>query len=152
MNKKTIEEYIENIYVLEKKHGKARTGLIASRMGIKDSSVTEMIQKLEGKGLVKYERYHGVNLTTAGKKMADELMNKHKIIADFLEIIGVKRELAEIDACQIEHHVSVKTMDRLEKFVDFINKAPQDPRWIDHFEHFVETGERKECVLYDGEE
>ncbi|MFO7991037.1 MAG: metal-dependent transcriptional regulator [Thermoplasmata archaeon] len=145
MKKKTIEEYIEKIYVIEKTNGRARTGVIAVEMGVKDSSVTEMMQKLEEKGLVEYEPYHGVTLTDSGEEIADELMKRHKVIADFLEIIGVERELAEIDACRIEHHVSAETMDRLEKFVEFINDAPQDPRWIEHFNHFVETGERDEC-------
>ncbi len=149
MKKKTIEEYIEKIYVIEKGDGRARTGVIALEMGVKDSSVTEMMQKLEDKGLVEYKPYHGVTLTDSGQVIADELMKKHDVIADFLEIIGVKRELAEIDACQIEHHVSVKTMDRLEKFVEFINDAPQDPRWIEHFDHYVDTGERVECNFYE---
>ncbi len=145
---KTIEEYIEKIYVIEKKNGRARTGVIALEMGIKDSSVTEMMQKLEERGLVEYEPYYGVTLTNSGKEIAHELMKRHKVIADFLEIIGVKRELAEIDACQMEHHVSAKTMDRLEKFVEFINDAPKNPKWIEHFEHYLETGERMECELY----
>ncbi|MFW6141243.1 MAG: metal-dependent transcriptional regulator [Candidatus Saliniplasma sp.] len=149
MKKKTMEEYIEKIYVIEKRNGRARTGVIALEMGIKDSSVTEMMQKLEDKGLVEYKPYHGVTLTDSGQTIADELMKRHDVIADFLEIIGVKRDLAEIDACQIEHHVSTKTMDRLEKFVEFINDAPQDPRWIEHFDHYVETGERVECNFYE---
>ncbi|MFO8109652.1 MAG: metal-dependent transcriptional regulator [Thermoplasmata archaeon] len=148
---KTVEEYIETIYVIEKRDGRARTGVIALEMGIKDSSVTEMMQKLEERGFVDYEPYHGVNLTDTGKDIARELMKRHKVIADFLEIIGVKPELAEIDACQIEHHVSSKTMDRLEKFVEFINEAPKDPKWIKHFEHYLETGERVECDLYGNE-
>lgn len=139
MKEKTIEEYLETIYILERKEGRARTGMIASEMNVKPPSVTEMLQKLENEGLVRYESYHGVSLSTSGKKRAQELMKNHKVIADFLEIIGVERELAEIDACQIEHHVSTKTIERLEKFVKFVYDAPHEPKWVEQFKHYSKT-------------
>ena len=145
MRKKTIEEYIETIWILEKREGRAHTGMIASEMAVKPPSVTEMLRKLQDEGLVKYELYTGAILTPLGKKMARELMRKHKLIADFIVILGIERELAEIDACQIEHHVSSKTMERLEKFVEFVHGAPQDPKWIEHFKRYCETGERSMC-------
>jgi DtxR family Mn-dependent transcriptional regulator len=119
MRHKTIEEYIETISVLEQKHGRAQTGMIAACMGVKPPSITEMLQKLEKEGLVHYESYNGAVLTGSGKKMARELMQKHRIIANLLEILGIDRELAEVDACEIEHHVSGKTLKRLEQFVEF---------------------------------
>lgn len=119
MRYKTIEEYIETIYVLELKHGRAQTGMIAARMGVKPPSITEMLGKLEREGLISYESYTGATLTASGKAMARELMHTHKVIADLLEILGIDRTLAEADACQIEHHVSKETVARLEEFVKF---------------------------------
>lgn len=119
MRHKTIEEYIETIFVLEQQNGRAQTGMIAAQMGVKPPSITEMLQKLEREGLIHYESYNGATLTSSGKKMARELMQKHRIIADLLEILGIDRELAEVDACQIEHHVSTRTVKRLEQFVVF---------------------------------
>jgi len=119
MRHKTIEEYIETIFVLEQRNGRAQTGMIAAQMGVKPPSITEMLQKLDSEGLIHYESYDGATLTRSGKKMARDLMQKHRIIADFLEIFGIDRELAEADACQIEHHVSTKTLKRLEQFVEF---------------------------------
>jgi DNA-binding MarR family transcriptional regulator len=57
MKKKTIEEYIELIHILEKKDGHAHTGTIAAEMEIKAPSVTQMLQKLEKEGLVRYQSY-----------------------------------------------------------------------------------------------
>ncbi len=148
MKRKTTEEYIETIYVLQNRDGYAQTGKISSEMSVRPSSVTEMLQKLNEEGYIKYEPYKGAILTDFGKKIARELMKKHKIIADFLEIIGIERELAEADACQIEHHVTVKTLERLGKFVEFINNAPKEPKWIEHFNHYIKTGKRKECTFY----
>jgi DtxR family Mn-dependent transcriptional regulator len=148
MKRKTTEEYIETIYVLQNRDGSAKTGEISSEMSVRPSSVTEMLQKLQEQGYIKYEPYKGATLTDFGKKIARELMKKHKIIADFLEIIGIERELAEADACQIKHHVTVKTLERLGKFVEFINNAPQEPKWIEHFNYYIKTGKRKLCTLY----
>ena len=145
MRRITIEEYIETIYALEKREGTAHTGSIATEMGVKPPSVTEMLQKLKISGFVKYKPFGGATLTNAGRKKARELMKRHRIIADFIEILGVERKQAEIDACQIEHHVSSETVKKLGNFVEFVNSVSEDPRWIEHFKHFCETGERIGC-------
>ena len=147
MLSKTIEEYIETIFLLQQKHGKARTGDIASVLVLRPSSVTEMLQKLTTKGLVKYRPYYGVILTSKGEKLARELMLRHKTLANLLQIIGVDNETAEIDACQINHHVTSKTMERLDKFVEFVRTAPREPRWLKHFEFFYKTNKRSECEV-----
>ena len=144
MRRVTKEEYIETIFMFEKKGGKAQTGQIAEHMAVKPPSVTEMLGKLQDEGLVNYEPYQGATLTEKGRTMADELMARHKVIAEFLEIIGVDEELAEEDACTIEHHVSRASAEQLRKFVEFIRTAPRDPQWIENFKKFCETGER-EC-------
>ena len=130
MRKKTIEEYVELIYILEQEHGHAHTGTIAAEMDIKAPSVTEMLQKLEKEGLVEYQSYTGATLTGKGKKMARALLEKHRIIQEFLELIGIDQVTAERDACQIEHHVSTGSVRRLEKFVEFLQ---QDPRLMEKF-------------------
>lgn len=143
MKRKTTEEYLEIIYVLQKRDGYAKTGKISKEYDIKPPSVTEMLQKLQKEGYVEYRKYKGAKLTDRGMMIASKLMETHRIIADFLEIIGVDRNLAEIDACQLEHHVSIMTMKRLKDFVDFINGSPQMPHWIEHYYNYVRTGERE---------
>ena len=133
MRHKTIEEYIETICVLEKRDGRAQTGMIASHMGVKPPSITEMLQKLERQGLIHYESYTGATLTRSGKKMARELMQKHRVIADLLEILGIDPEQAETDACQIEHHISPETLKQLEQFVDFARNDPVTTKSISRF-------------------
>ena len=142
MKIKTVEEYIEVIYALQKKHGHVHTNDLALTLGVAPPSATEMVQKLADENLVDYKPYHGVTLTKDGEKMARELTKKHKTLAEFLEIIGVDREDAEIDACKIEHHVSSQTMKQLNKFVEFTRDAPSDPRWLENFKRFSKTGKR----------
>jgi DtxR family Mn-dependent transcriptional regulator len=145
MPSKTIEEYIETIFLLQQKQGRARTNDIASVLALRPSSVTEMLQKLTAKGLVEYRPYYGATLNYEGEKLAKELMVRHKTLANFLQIIGVDNETAETDACQIEHHVTSETMERLNKFVDFVQTAPREPRWLKHFKFFYKTNKRPEC-------
>jgi len=145
MRRKTVEEYLETIYTLEKKSGIAQTGKIAAELDVKPPTVTEMLQKLSKDGLVKYKAYLGANLTPKGKRMASELMVRHKVIADLLEIIGVNRNVAELDACRIEHHVSHETLERLEMFVGFVQCAPGNPRWMEHFEQYCKSGKYAGC-------
>jgi len=134
MRYKTIEEYIETICVLEQRNGRAQTGMIASRLGVKPPSITEMLQKLERQGLIHYESYTGATLTGSGKKMARELMQKHRVIANLLEILGIDREQAETDACEIEHHVSPETLKRLEQFVEFARNDEGTIEGINRFQ------------------
>ena len=133
MKKKTIEEYIETIYALERKEGRAQTGMLADEMGVKPPSITEILQKLEKEGLIQYESYAGATLTPRGMRMARELMAKHAILAEFLETIGVDHDLAEIDACQMEHHVSGRTIAQLKKFVEFIQTTRQAAECVEWF-------------------
>jgi len=145
LRQKTMEEYIEIIHALEIQEGRAATGRIASKMKVKPSSATEMLRKLQDEGLLKYETYAGATLTDSGRKLALELKGKHKAIADFLEIIGVDRSIAERDACQMEHHVGQETMERLKRFVQFASLSPSEPLWIENFRRYCETGELVEC-------
>jgi len=148
MRTRTIEEYVENIDNLEKTDGTASTGALASRMGVKPPSVTEMLQKLEREGLIHYESYTGATLTSSGKKMAQDLMQKHRIIADFLKIFGIDRELAEADACQIEHNVSPETLKTLEQFVEF---AKNDPVSTESITRFRSSFEQRRAKKQDNE-
>ncbi|MFP4001199.1 MAG: metal-dependent transcriptional regulator [Thermoplasmata archaeon] len=149
MKQKTLEEYLKVIYLLEKREGHAKTGQISSELDVKPPSVTEMLRKLEEEGYLKYERYEGAELTKAGKNIAENLMISHETIADFLNIIGVGEGQAELDACELEHHISEETRVKLKKFIEFINEAPTEPKWIEHYHHYVETGERKECEFHE---
>lgn len=141
MRRKTVEEYIETIHALELAEGRAATGRIARDMGVKPSSATEMLQKLQKEGLLQYESYAGATLTDTGRRLAIELVGKHRAIADFLEIIGVRRSVAERDACQMEHHVGRETMEQLEKFVQFAGLSSRDSIWIENFRRYCQTGD-----------
>ncbi|MHA1271297.1 MAG: metal-dependent transcriptional regulator [Candidatus Helarchaeota archaeon] len=145
MRKKTIEEYLEIIYVLQERYVHAHTGEIANLLNIKAPSVSEMLIKLEKKGLIVYEPYKGSKLTKVGLKIVMELATKHKTLSAFLQMIGVDKDTAELDACRIEHQISDDSIEKLIKFLEFINAAPDRPRWLVLFNEFLKTGVRENC-------
>jgi len=145
MRKKTIEDYVELIYMLQDKAGKVRTNDVASALDISPASVTEFFQKLSDEDYINYEKYNGVTLTSKGKKIAIETKRKHVTLKKFLMILGINEKTADEDACKIEHIVNPETMKRLTKFVEFVQKFKEEPRWLDNFEHFYKTGEYFEC-------
>lgn len=136
---------MEVIHILEKEGGIARTGHIAKRMDVKPPTVTEMLHKLREEGYANYRPFMGVTLTEKGRKEARRLDKRHEVIADFIKLLGIEREVAEIDACELEHHISNKTARKLEKFVMFVQNAPKSPKWVGHFRRYCETGERLHC-------
>jgi len=136
MRRKTKEEYIEVICLLEREQGRAQTGMIAEAIDVKPPSVTEVLRKLEGKGLIVYEPYVGATLTEAGFEMARDLWQRHRTFADLLRLLGVDRKVAEADACQFEHHVSPETLEYLKIFLEFLRESPEGRRCLKDFEAF----------------
>jgi len=146
MTTERTEDYLEALDIIIEKKGYAQVKDVTKFLGVGASSVTEMFQKLGGAGYINYEKYSGVTLTSKGKNIAKKTRKKHDTLKKFLLIIGVDEKIANEDACKIEHIVNPKTMDRLTKFVEFVKKFEEEPRWLDHFKHFYETGEYVECT------
>jgi len=144
MIKKRMEEYIETIYEIAKRKGYARVKDVSQHFNIGSSAVSEMFRKLNEEGYVKYERYGVATLTAKGKKIAIALEKKHRALREFFIILGLDEKMADENACVIEHVIDPEIMDRLAKFVDFI-KSHRDPRWLERFKTYYETGELPEC-------
>ena len=126
-----VEDYLEVVYELIQSKGYARPSDIAERLDVKLPSVTNMLQKLHGMGLIVYERYRGLTLTDKGGEIARFSQQKHMAITKFLQILGVTEKIAKSDAEGIEHHVHKETLNRIERFVDFANDHPS---WFKTFQ------------------
>jgi Mn-dependent DtxR family transcriptional regulator len=119
-----VEDYLEVVYELIQKKGYARPSDIAERLDVKLPSVTNMLQKLHGMGLIVYERYRGLTLTDKGEEIARFSQQKHMTITKFLQILGITEKIAKSDAEGIEHHVHKDTIRRIQHFVEYVNKHP----------------------------
>lgn len=115
----SLEDYLEAIYILMKKHGYARVKEIAKLLNVRSSSVSEAILRLKSSGLVAHEKYGFIKLTDRGELLAKEIYRKHVKLLNFLvNVLGVPVEIAEKDACAIEHVISKVTLDKLLEFVE----------------------------------
>src|SRR5204863_9770152 len=84
-----VEDYLERILELINSKGYARVVDIASALKISQASVTNMVQRLDADGFLKYEKYRGLVLTTAGEKLARNIAHRHKLLTDFLRLLGL---------------------------------------------------------------
>jgi len=103
---KEIEEYLEILYRFKEKEKTAQTKEIAEKLEVSNASVSEMLKKLSEKGLVKYEKYKGAELTKKGEELGKKVLRKHRLIEKFLTLLGVKKSKIHDEACVLEHAVS----------------------------------------------
>jgi len=134
-----IEDYLEALNAIIKKKGYAKVKDIALMLHVSPPSVTEMFQRLQKQGYINYEKYSGVTLTDKGIKVAEKTQKKHVIICSFLETLGVPHDIANDDACRIEHIVHPKTLSYMEKFVSFIDLYEEGPKFLKKFIQYYQT-------------
>jgi len=137
----TTQEYVEVIRDIENEKRVARVKDIAERRGVSRSSVSIALNQLIKKNLITHEQYGHVTLTEQGRKLAQDLERRHQAIKKFLiYILGVAEEVADQDACKLEHHVSQETLEKLSGFVDFIENCPTDlKKLIEYYQACAEN-------------
>ena len=118
---KSLEDYIEVVYVLIQEKRRARVRDIATTLKVKMPSVVKAITELKKRELVSQEPYGDVELTVKGRRIATIILNRHNKIREFLMRLGVSRRIADKDACLMEHILSAETMDKIR---DFLKKGP----------------------------
>ncbi|MGA9743460.1 MAG: transcriptional regulator MntR [Nitrososphaeraceae archaeon] len=119
-----MEDYLEVIYELVEQKGYATTVDISIYLNVSSPSVTKMTQRLDETGYLKYEKYRGIRLTDEGVRIAQNIRNRHGLLAEFFKMIGVDEESANSDAEGIEHHLHPETIKRLEDFMNVLKKYP----------------------------
>ena len=120
----TVEDYLERILDLINTKGYARVADIARSLGISQASVTNMIQRLDAEGLLKYEKYRGLVLTTAGETLAKNITRRHRLLTDFLNLFGLDEQLIFHDVEGMEHHISPPTLRAIEALTAQLERQP----------------------------
>ena len=110
------EDYLEIIADLLNSKGEARIVDIANYLGIAQATANKTIKRLQYQGYIKKEPYRSIFLTLKGQELASVSKKKHIIVLTFLKKLGLDSKTAEADAEGIEHHVSDKTLKKMEKF------------------------------------
>lgn len=125
MRTPSMEDYLEKIFSLIREKGYARVSDIAEALEVHPSSVTKMVQKLDKDEYLIYEKYRGLVLTSKGKKIGKRLVDRHQLLEDFLEVIGVNPDFIYTDVEGIEHHISTETLSAIEYVVQYFREDPQ---------------------------
>jgi Mn-dependent DtxR family transcriptional regulator len=118
-----FEDYVEVINHLIKEKGYASQSDVAERLGVSPPSVSSMLRRLQEKGYVLHERYRGVSLTPNGRSLAEKMEERHRMLAEFLVLIGVDKNVALEDAEHIEHYLHGSTLDRISELTRRLRKG-----------------------------
>ena len=105
----SAEDYLETMLILEEKYGYIRSIDIAKHLGVTKPSVSYAVKRLKESGYINMESNGPITLAPPGRKIATRIYERHKALRSFLELLGVDHELAEEDACKIEHVISHDT-------------------------------------------
>ena len=138
----TMEDYLEAIYNLAQQKRVVRVRDIAKKLGVKMPTVTNMLKTLSDKGLIDYEKYEYLELTGKGSAAGSDIDQRHQILRKFLtDILKIDFDLADEDACKMEHAVSPITLERFVDFMKFIEDCPRGgASWLEYFDEYREQG------------
>lgn len=123
-NSSAVEDYLERILELMNSKGYARVVDIAASLKISQASVTNMVQRLDADGLLKYEKYRGLVLTAPGKTLARNIAQRHKLLADFLKLLGLDDRVIDHDVEGMEHHISPPTLRAIAALTEQLKRQP----------------------------
>ena len=115
--KESAENYLESILMLREKNGTARSIDVAHDLQFSKASVSVAMKNLRQEGYITVDGDGEIYLTDKGKKVAESMYERHKLIAGALIALGVSEETAYADSCKIEHDISEETFECLKKYI-----------------------------------
>jgi DtxR family transcriptional regulator, Mn-dependent transcriptional regulator len=122
----SLEDYLKTIHLIIGEKQAARAKDIATRMGVGSSSVTGALHSLADKGLINYAPYDVITLTEEGQKAACDVIRRQEALHNFLvKVLSVGEDTARQAACEMEHALPPIILDRLIRFVDYIESCPR---------------------------
>jgi DtxR family Mn-dependent transcriptional regulator len=120
-----VEEYLEGIYRLQEKSGVARTSDIGKLLQVVPGTVTNTVERLEKEGMLRHEPYRGVKLTDKGRKIALDVIRRHRLSERLLtDFMRVDWDKAHDAACKLEHGITDDVIKKLEKALGHPKTCP----------------------------
>ena len=114
----SAENYLETILMLKASNGNVRSIDIANELGYSKPSVSIAMKRLREKGHIVVEDGGNIELTDEGRKIAEKIYERHVLLTDLLMRIGVSADVAEEDACRVEHYISEETLSTLKEHIE----------------------------------
>lgn len=113
------ENYLETILILKQRNGNVRSIDIATEMNFTKASVSRAMSILKRDNYITMEADGRINLTEAGMRKAASVLDRHVTLTRFInEYLQVPKEIAEKDACRIEHIISPETFNGIKNLLD----------------------------------
>ncbi|MDO4321299.1 MAG: metal-dependent transcriptional regulator [Lachnospiraceae bacterium] len=109
----SMEDYLESILALYQEKGYVRSVDVARYMNFSKPSVSHAVKELRKKGYLEMDQDGFLHLTDEGTAMAKRVYERHQFLTDMLAGMGVSREVAEEDACRIEHVISEESFEKM---------------------------------------
>ena len=111
----SAEMYLETIHVLNKEQDIVRAVDIANHMGYSKPTISEWMGKLSRAGYVDIAGNGHITLTESGERIAQKIYERHITLENLFVMLGVNPEVAEEDACRVEHYISDETFEALRR-------------------------------------
>ncbi len=109
------EDYLEALLILQNRMGNVRSTDLARHMGFTKPSICHAVSVLRKGGYITRDSDYFLHLTETGKEVAEKIYERHKFLTEMLVKVGVSKEVAEQDACRIEHCISDESFGKLKK-------------------------------------
>lgn len=110
------ENYLETILMISEKKDRVKAVDIARKMDFSKPSVSYAVKNLQEKGLIEILPNNDIVLTEQGMTIAEEIYERHRVVAKVLMHLGVNEDTAYEDSCEVEHRISQETFDRIKDF------------------------------------
>jgi DtxR family Mn-dependent transcriptional regulator len=142
----SMEDYLEAIAMLGEGKKIVKVKQLSEMLRVKMPSVTSALKKLSEQELVEHERYGHIKLTPEGDAVARDVIRRHKALTTFFaRALGIDQKTAEEDACKIEHVISPLSLERVIKFIEFLEACPLgEANFPKRYKYFLEHGQPPE--------
>jgi len=121
---KSSEDYLEAMLILKEQRGFIRSIDIARHLDVTKPSVSYATKRLRENGYITMDNDGLITLTDSGMEIADKIYTRHQMLRRFLIMLGVDKNIAEDDACKIEHDISNETFEALCNHVNHYMNRP----------------------------
>ena len=113
----SAEDYLEAILMIQEKKGTVHSVDIAEYLNYSKASVSIAMKKLRENGYVRMETDGQLTLLEPGRRIAESIYERHRVLTQFFVQLGVDEAIAAKDACKVEHDLSEETFVRIKEFV-----------------------------------
>lgn len=116
-SEESLEDYLETILILSKRLSAVRSIDVATELHYSKPSVSVAVKNLKGRGYITVSEEGYLHLTEDGRKIAENVYERHTLLTDWLVYLGVDPKVAASDACKMEHDITPESYEAMKKCI-----------------------------------